>query len=179
MKNTEYSRLLTISTHYFDPSRAMRLMLDLIKSKEKYTKKILQRIYLQRLTERGLGTTGVEMMDRKVVMNDSRRDERTIVRMMNRKIKDAISEEKIARFENLSSRRLYRDQIVQGDFGNEAFECLASEIVERMWHVKMNQIKKSVKEKMDMYKRNKFVNDVNGIRIGDDQLTEQENQGCY
>ena len=54
MKNTEYSHLLTIS--YFDPNRAMRLMLNLIKSKEKHTKKILQRIYLQRLTERGLGT---------------------------------------------------------------------------------------------------------------------------
>ena len=55
MKNTEYSRLQIIANYYFDPARAMRLMLDLIKSKEKLTKKILQRIYLQRMPERGLG----------------------------------------------------------------------------------------------------------------------------
>jgi hypothetical protein len=97
MKNTEYSRLLAISNHYFDPYRAMRLMLDLSKSKEKYTKKVLQRIYLQRLTERGLGTNDVELMDSKVVRNDSKRDERTIVRMMNRKVKDAINEERIVK----------------------------------------------------------------------------------
>ena len=74
MKNTEYSRLLTISHYYFDPNRAMRLMLNLIKSKEKHTNKILQRIYLQRLAERGLGTTEIEMMDSKVVRNESKRD---------------------------------------------------------------------------------------------------------
>ena len=71
----------------------MRLMLNLIKSKEKHTNKILQRIYLQRLTERGLGTTEVEMIDSKVVRNESKRDEITIVRMMNRKIKDAFLSE--------------------------------------------------------------------------------------
>ena len=148
--------------------------MDLIKSKEKYTKKVLQRIYLQRLTERGLGTTEIELMDSKVVINDSKRDERTIVRMMNRKVKDAINEERIAKFESLTCRRVYGEHIVQGDFGNEAFEDLASEIVERMWYVKMKQIKKSVKEKMNLLKRNKVVNDVNGIRIVDDHRTEKK-----
>ena len=62
MKNSEYSKLLQISTYYFDPYWAMRLMLNLVKSKEKVTTKILQRIYLQRLTERGLGTTEINYM---------------------------------------------------------------------------------------------------------------------
>ena len=82
MKNTEYSQLLNISKYYFDPNRAMRLMVNVVKSKEKCTKKILQRIYLQRLKERGLGTTEVETMDSKVVRGDSKRDEKTIGRMM-------------------------------------------------------------------------------------------------
>ena len=63
MKNTEYSQLLKIASYYFDPTWAMRLMLNLIKSKEKYTKKVLQRIYLQRLTEHGLGTTEIEHLE--------------------------------------------------------------------------------------------------------------------
>ena len=68
MRNTEYSQIQTISQHYFDPYWAMRLMINLIKSKEKYTKKILQRIYLQRLTERGLGTT--EMLNAKYIVGN-------------------------------------------------------------------------------------------------------------
>ena len=63
--------------------------MNLVKSKEKHTKKVLQRIYLQRLTERGLGTTEVEVMDSKVVRGQSKRDEKTSLRMMRRKLKDA------------------------------------------------------------------------------------------
>ena len=72
MKNTEYSQLVHISNYYFDPYWAMRLMVNLVKSKEKHTKKIFQRIHLQRLTEHGVGTTDVECMDSRVVRGKGR-----------------------------------------------------------------------------------------------------------
>ena len=176
MKNTEYSQLQTISNYYFDPNRAMRLMLNLVKSKEKYTKKVLQRIYLQRLTERGLGTTEVEVMDSKVVRGQSKRDEKTIVRMMRRKVKDALNEEKRAKCESVVCRREYRENIVQSDFGNDEFENVAKQIVERLWYVKMIQIRKGVEEKKNLYKVGKYVNDVEGIRIANNNLTENEKE---
>ena len=171
MRNTEYSQLLNISNYYFDPPWAMRLMLNLVKSKEKHTKKVLQRIYLQRLTERGLGTSEIEVMDSKVVRGESKRDEKTIVRMMKRKLRSAENEEIKAKFECESCRREYREWIVQGDAGNEEFENVAKQIVERMWYVKMQQIRKSVQEKKNLYKVKKDVSDVRGIRIANDRLT--------
>ena len=151
-------------------------MLNLLKSKENLTKKILQRIYLQRLTERGLGTSEVEIMDSRVVKNDTKRDEKTIVRMMKRKVEDAKKEERIAKYENIICRREYRENIVQGDFGNEEFEDLAKQIVERLWFVKMKQIRKSVEEKKNLYKKKKNISDVNDIRIADENLTNEEKE---
>ena len=174
MKTTEYSQLLSISRYYFDPVRAMRLMLNLVKSKEKHTKKILQRIYLQRLTERGLGTNEIEVMDSKVVRGESKRDEKTIVRMMRRKVDNALNEERRAKVESVESREEYKEFIIQGDFGNEEFESVAKQVVERIWCMKMKQIRKSVIEKKNLYKVKKVVDDVEGIRIADNHLTENE-----
>ena len=46
----------------------------------------------------------------------------------------------------------------------------------RLWYVKMKQIKKSVEEKMNLYKVKKVVNDVEGIRIANNQLTDKEKE---
>ena len=95
---------------------------------------------------------------------------------MRIKVKDAENEEIKAKFESDSCRREYKECIVQGDFGNEEFEYVAKQIVERLWYVKMKQIRKSVQEKMNLYKVKKDVCDVKGIRIGNDRLTEEEKE---
>ena len=109
----------------------MRLMLNVIKSKEKHTKKVLQRIHLQRLTERGLGTQEVENIGKRIVKSNSKRDDKIICDIMKRKVNDAINEERNAKVDCYSRRTEYRECIVQGDYGNQEFEELARQIVER------------------------------------------------
>ena len=87
-----------------------------------------------------------------------------------------MSEERKARIESVESRKEYKAFIVQGDYGNEEFESVAKEIVERTWYVKMKQIRKSVEEKKNLYKERKVVSDVEGIRIADNHLTEKEKE---
>jgi hypothetical protein len=85
--------------------------------------------------------------------------------MMRIKVKDAENEEIKAKFESDSCRREYKEWIVQGDIGHEEFENVAKQIVERLWYVKIKQIRKSFEEKKNFYKVKKDVSDIKGIRI--------------
>ena len=75
MKTSAYNQIINISQYYFDPDRAMRLMLNLVKAKEKQTKKTLSKIFLQRLTERKMGTRTVEVFVNKMFQNNKRNTE--------------------------------------------------------------------------------------------------------
>ena len=174
MKTTVYRQIQQLSRHYFDPHWAMTLMMNLIKSKEKLTKKILTKIYLQRLLNKSLGTTPVEKMTLKML--GGKRDETIVKRVMKKKVDDAEKEEEKARVECSKCRVEYNSNIVRGDYANAEFEANAREVVESIWHQKMNNIKKSIRYKgSQVYSSRKYRSKnvgIEGIKVTDEDLKD-------
>ena len=170
---TVYRQIQNISRNYFDPEWAMMLMMKLTKSKEKLTRKILTKIYLQRLLNKGFGTTPVEKMTSKML--GGKRDESIIKQVMKSKVDDAEREEKEAKVECNKCRVEYNRDIIRGDYANIEFENLAKEAVERIWDLKMKNIKKSIKYKSEKSSSRKSVSKnvgVEGIKVTDDDLKD-------